>query len=122
MKGVGPVCWCDSKSCAKMSYPRGVGRPMECKAGTKREAGLCYNPCPSGLKNVGPVCWGSCPSGWKPCGALCLKPDNKDGCTAKIKEMATNAGKATAKAYTGNPKGFYDAAKFAGNLVYPICK
>ena len=45
-------------SCAKKSYGRGVGTPLECAAGLEYDAGLCYPKCDNGWKHVGPVCWG----------------------------------------------------------------
>jgi len=87
-KGVGPVCWkrCpenykdDGATCRKDahitkrdSYGRGIGKPMPCRDGMERDAGLCYKECRDGYKGVGPVCWKRCPEGYKTDGATCRK-------------------------------------------------
>ena len=87
-KGVGPVCWkrCpegykdDGATCRKDahiikrdSYGRGVGKPLPCREGMERDAGLCYKECRDGYKGVGPVCWKRCPDGYKTDGATCRK-------------------------------------------------
>ena len=50
-------------SCAKSSYGRTAGKPLQCKPEEEMSGALCYPPCPAGSKGVGPVCWGYCPEG-----------------------------------------------------------
>ncbi|MBX3265733.1 MAG: hypothetical protein KF831_03425 [Acidobacteria bacterium] len=58
--------------CAKPSYGRGAGQPMECREGLEKDAGLCYRPCSENQTGVGPVCWDKCPSHVPvSCGAGC---------------------------------------------------
>jgi len=73
-------------SCQKLSYGRGVGKPLGCPATQDTDGGLCYNKCRSGWAGSGPVCWGSCPSGQYKCGALCLP--NQAACTSTIQKVA----------------------------------
>ena len=106
-------------SCTKNSYGRGAGKPMECRAGETRQAGLCYKGCNSNYDGVGPVCWGNCPKGFSACGALCLA--NGESCGGKIMGLAKTAAEGVVKAFEENPEAIVDAVKFAGGLVYPKC-
>ena len=44
-------------SCAKDSYGRGAGYPLECKPDQEMSGLLCYPPCKAGYSGNGPVCW-----------------------------------------------------------------
>jgi hypothetical protein len=71
----------DGAFCAKHSYGRGAGNPMECAAGTEQDGALCYPTCRPGFHGVGPVCWQTCSAGRTACGA---------GCAASSQECAND--------------------------------
>ena len=108
-------------SCAKNSYGRGAGIPLQCDHKVEEyDTGLCYNNCDNGLKGIGPVCWGSCPSGYEECGALCLKNQT---CAGKIKEYVEDILKIVKDIAEKNVPGtIIDIGKLATDLIYPICK
>lgn len=54
-------------SCAK-KIKIGDPKPMDCRSGTLKNAGLCYTPCKDGYNGIGNICWGKAPSGWVDCG------------------------------------------------------
>jgi len=124
-KGVGPVCWgkCeagyhdDGATCrrdahifGKDSYGRGVGKPLPCRDGRERDAGLCYKKCRDGYKGVGPVCWRSCPQGYHSDGATCRKDVHI------VKKASYGRGAGTPPKSCGLGKN-YDAG-----LCYKTCK
>src|SRR5208337_4277587 len=54
-------------SCAKESYGRGAGKPLEmgtCAPGLQKDpsGALCYPACKGDFHMVGPVCWQNCPA------------------------------------------------------------
>ena len=107
-------------SCAKNSYGRGFGKPLQCKDTEEQSAALCYPPCPAGSKGVGPVCWGYCPEGTKQCGVLCLGPDEQ--CMDKIKNMTMDVATTVVAGVTEDiPGAIMGAAGVATSLVYPVC-
>jgi hypothetical protein len=124
-KGVGPVCWkeCphgyhdDGATCrrdahifGKKSYGRGVGKPLPCRDGKERDAGLCYRKCREGYRGAGPVCWQQCPKGYHNDGATCRRDAHIFG-----KE---SYGRGVGAVPKNCPSGqHYDAG-----LCYPECK
>jgi hypothetical protein len=124
-KGVGPVCWkaCpsgyhdDGATCRrdahiikKDSYGRGVGKPLPCRDGRERDAGLCYQKCRDGYKGVGPVCWMHCTDGYHDDGATCRRDAHIFG-----KE---NYGRGVGTV----PKTCPSGQQYDAGLCYPTCK
>ncbi len=99
----------------KKTYGRGVGSPMDCKAGQQEDAGLCYKHCDSGYTGVGPVCWMNCPKGKTNCGAGCA--DSKVSCVSNTAQMVVSpvtlamniasAGTVSVVAYPAVKSAFY---------------
>ena len=60
--------------CAKPSYGRGVGTPLDaCDHDKEIDAGLCYKKCEPRYKGVGPICWGECGGETTDSGSFCTK-------------------------------------------------
>lgn len=107
-------------SCAKSSYGRTAGYPLECSSTEDEDTGLCYPQCANGMHGLGPVCWGECPAGFERCGALCLKGEE---CADRLKTYMTDVvaiiNDFAKAAYT---RGVIDVAKFAIDLTFPTCQ
>lgn len=124
-KGVGPVCWkaCpegykdDGATCRKDAhifgkdkYGRGAGKPLPCRDGRERDAGLCYNKCREGYRGVGPVCWQHCPDGYHNDGATCRRDAHIFG------KESYGRGAGTV------PKTCPSGQDYDAGLCYPDCK
>eukprot|EP00341_Mesodinium_pulex_P015667 CAMPEP_0116932116 /NCGR_PEP_ID=MMETSP0467-20121206/28236_1 /TAXON_ID=283647 /ORGANISM="Mesodinium pulex, Strain SPMC105" /LENGTH=122 /DNA_ID=CAMNT_0004612717 /DNA_START=395 /DNA_END=763 /DNA_ORIENTATION=- len=107
-------------SCAKESYNRGVGKPLQCSDDEEEDAALCYNKCANGT-GVGPVCWGSCPAGTAECGGvLCLSPGQT--CTTHLKTIITDLiGSVEEIAKKSASGSIIDLSKLAKDLTYGVC-
>ena len=75
-------------SCAKKSYGRGVGEPLQCSSSQEQDGLLCYKKCKAGYDGVGPVCWNTCPAKTVKCGLLCV--DSKPECTSEVISISSS--------------------------------
>jgi len=107
-------------SCAKDSYSRTAGAPLQCHEDQVQSGALCYPKCEHGADGAGPVCWGKCPASTRECGALCLGED--EICSEYVANEVKIAFQLTVDASEHTTAGtVIDMAHIGSELTFPNC-
>ena len=107
-------------SCAKHTYSREVGKPLQCDKDQEQSGALCYPPCEHGANGIGPLCWGKCPPSTRECGALCLGMD--EICSEYIANEVKIAYQLVEdEAEHSHAGAIIDVAHIGSDITFPNC-